>query len=106
MENDIKTILAILLLSNAFVGLIEIAISARFMSRCEDWQRVGMLVCGITIMVLVSWQALNIFTPEIVGSLIPNSVLRLINIKWFNIVTIVENFLFGVILYTVVSKEG
>ena len=55
----------LMLLSGAFVGFVEIAIAVRFMSWCEEWQRVGMLVCGVACIVFVAWGCLNVFAPKL-----------------------------------------
>ena len=106
MPTEIKTVLGLSLLTGAFVGVVEIVIAVRNMTRYEEWQRVGMLVCGIVTMVLISWHALIIFAPEIVASLIPREVLDMIRFKWFYIANALENLLFGVVLYTIFHEEA
>ena len=105
MPTEIKTILGLSLLSGAFVGVVETVIAVRNMRRYEEWQRVGMLVCGIATLVFISWHALNIFAPEIVTALIPGELLETIRLKWYYIASALENVLFGVVLYTIFSQE-
>ncbi len=106
MLGDVKTIATVLFLSGIFIGLVEVIIACRFMESCEDWQRVGMLACGIVIITLVAWQVLNAFVPNVVASIIPDrEFLGTINFKWCSIVNAVENFLFGIILYSIVSSR-
>ena len=105
MPTEIKTVLGLSLLSGAFIGVVEIVVAARYMARHEDWQRVGMLVCGIVTMVIVAWSALNIFVPEFVVCVIPKELLEMIRFKWYYIVNALENLLFGVILYTIFSQR-
>lgn len=102
-ENMIPTLM---LLSGAFVGFVEIAIAVRFMSRCEEWQRIGMLACGVACIVFVAWGCLNVFAPNLLINLISNEeLLRQIRFKWYYIANAVENFVFGIVLYTVVSQN-
>lgn len=101
MPTEIKTVLGLTLLTGAFVGVVETVIAVRNMTRYEEWQRIGMLVCGIVIIVLVLWQMLNIFVPEIVAGLIPSELI----FKWFYIAHALENVLFGVVLYTIFSQK-
>lgn len=100
MPTEIKTVLGLSLLTGAFVGAVEIVVAVRNMTRYEEWQRVGMLVCGIVTMALISWNALNICAPELVTGLIPRELLEMIRFKWFYVANVLENILFGVILYT------
>lgn len=96
----------LMLLSGAFVGFVEIAIAVRFMSWCEEWQRVGMLVCGVACMVFVAWGCLNVFAPNLLANLIPNEeLLRQIRFKWYYIANAIENFAFGIVLYSVISSR-
>ena len=105
MPAEIKTVLSLSLLTGAFIGIVEIVVAVRNMTRFEDWQRVGMLVCGIATLVFISWHALNIFAPEIVTALIPGELLETIRLKWYYIASALENVLFGVVLYTIFSQE-
>ena len=105
MPTEIKTVLVLSLLSGAFVGIVETVIAVRNMTRYEEWQRVGMLVCGIVTIVLISWHMLNIFSPEIVTALIPGELLEMIRFKWIYIADALENILFGVLLYTIFSQR-
>ena len=105
MPTEIKTVLGLSLLSGAFVGVVEIVIAVRNMARCEEWQRIGMLVCGIIAIVLVSWYMLDIFAPEIVTALIPRELFEMIRFKWVYIANALENVLFGVVLYTIFSQR-
>ena len=105
MPTEIKTVLGLSLLTGAFVGVVETVIAVRNMRRYEEWQRVGMLVCGIVTLVLISWHMLNIFVPEIVTALIPRELLEMIKFKWFYIANALENVLFGVVLYTILSQR-
>ena len=99
MPTEIKTVLGLSLLSGAFIGVVEIVVATRCMARYEVWQRVGMLVCGIVTMVIVVWSALNIYVPEFVVCIIPKELLEMIRFKWYYIVNVIENLLFGVIFY-------
>lgn len=95
------------LLSGAFVGLVEIVIALRFMSRCDDWQRIGMLVCGVACMVFVVWGCLNLFMPALLVNLVSDQeLLRQIGRKWYPLAVAGENILFGVVLYAVVYSRG
>ena len=105
MPTEIKTVLGLSLLSGAFIGVVEIAIAARCMARYEEWQRVGMLVCGIVTMVIVVWSALNCYVPEFVACIIPKELLEVIRFKWYYVINALENLLFGVILYTIFSQR-
>lgn len=95
-----------MLLSGAFVGFVEIALALRFMSRYEEWQRIAMLACGVACIVFVAWGCLNVFAPNLLASLVSDEeLLRQIRFKWYYIANAVENFVFGIVLYTVVSQN-
>ena len=105
MPTEIKTVLGLSLLSGVFIGVVEIVIAVRSMARYEEWQKVGMLVCGIVTMVIVVWSALDIYVPEFVTCIISKELLQMIRFKWYYVVNALENLLFGVILYTIFSQR-
>ena len=92
---------ALIAVSSVFVAIVEVLIALRFMSNCEPWLRTGMFACGFVI----GGNAILFFVLKMLVAFRYCSPPMAI-IQFATLASIVENVVFGIILYRFSSLKN